>query len=635
MVYQNSSYGFNNPLNNIFPYPIVAQRAPKTTDVNYPYGQIWVDQSTDTIYGLSNINSGAADWEILGGSGSDVNSLTGDTGGAISPSSGNINILGGDGLTVAGSGSTLTINRDAEGGYPITPYVVGASGEAGYTTIQDGLDAANAAGGGLVFVQGGSYTEDLTLYDAVHILGATYDSVTITGTHTPPTSGTISIEQATLVDATAIFSSAAAGTTTITLDSCDINVTNGFLFNLDNWTGTLQCFHVGTIGTSDGFLTNTGGATVICSDSDLGIGSGQTLVLDDGSFTINYCDLKCPSTLGGATTFVIDQGSEITGTFTTGGTSSGTIDNSGFSTGATAAISQGSSGTFSLTNSTITSSNSPAIDGAGSGVMTIGNVVFTSNSEIAATLTIGTADLSTASAFRTNILATGVTYSANNIDATGSDTDISITMTPKGTGTFTVDSGGISVTDGDIINSHSDAAADVTIEVTNSDNTDLASRAGIEMAVGGTSAGDPYANFLISGGQAFTMGIDNSTTNDDFVISNNAALGTSNAISIDGSSLDVSVSTGNLQIASTGKGLQIKGGAVTDFVGTATLSGGTINVANTNILTGDIIFISYIGTGLSNTGQLSYVINTGASFDINSTNASDTNNVSYMVVRPT
>lgn len=36
--------------------------------------------------------------------------LTGDSGGALSPTSGNWNILGGPGVTVSGSGSTLTIN---------------------------------------------------------------------------------------------------------------------------------------------------------------------------------------------------------------------------------------------------------------------------------------------------------------------------------------------------------------------------------------------------------------------------------------------------------------------------------------------------------------------------------------------
>jgi len=39
-----------------------------------------------------------------------ANTITGDTGGALSPTAGNWNILGGPGVTTTGSGSTLTIN---------------------------------------------------------------------------------------------------------------------------------------------------------------------------------------------------------------------------------------------------------------------------------------------------------------------------------------------------------------------------------------------------------------------------------------------------------------------------------------------------------------------------------------------
>jgi hypothetical protein len=85
----------------------------------------------------------------------DIETLTGDTGGAVGPDGAfNINLLGGDTIDVDGNAgtNTLTINSSVSG-YPITPYVVGPTGQAGYTTIQDGLDAANSAGGGIVGVQ--------------------------------------------------------------------------------------------------------------------------------------------------------------------------------------------------------------------------------------------------------------------------------------------------------------------------------------------------------------------------------------------------------------------------------------------------------------------------------------------------
>lgn len=45
-----------------------------------------------------------------GGGGGSLSTLTGNTGGAISPSAGNINIVGAGSVTVTGSGNTLTIS---------------------------------------------------------------------------------------------------------------------------------------------------------------------------------------------------------------------------------------------------------------------------------------------------------------------------------------------------------------------------------------------------------------------------------------------------------------------------------------------------------------------------------------------
>ena len=44
-----------------------------------------------------------------------IATLTGNSGGAISPTAGNINILGSGGISVAGSGSTLTITGSGSG----------------------------------------------------------------------------------------------------------------------------------------------------------------------------------------------------------------------------------------------------------------------------------------------------------------------------------------------------------------------------------------------------------------------------------------------------------------------------------------------------------------------------------------
>jgi len=120
--------------------------------------------------------------------------LTGNTGPAVPPDgSGNINVVGAILYTTDGNAGThtLTINPRVNA-YPITPYVVGPVGAAGYQTIQAGLDAAHAAGGGIVYVQPGTYTENLTLYSDTEVVGTpgnsdfatTGNCTIISGVHT-------------------------------------------------------------------------------------------------------------------------------------------------------------------------------------------------------------------------------------------------------------------------------------------------------------------------------------------------------------------------------------------------------------------------------------------------------------------
>ena len=125
MAQRESFYGTPSPLTVQNPSPIIAQRAPTTADTGYFLGQLWVYTSGGTIYGLSSVSGGAADWEVLGGSGSDVNTLQGDTGGQILPLLGNITLTGGTGIATVGSGNAITFN--VVGGGLETIEVVAAS----------------------------------------------------------------------------------------------------------------------------------------------------------------------------------------------------------------------------------------------------------------------------------------------------------------------------------------------------------------------------------------------------------------------------------------------------------------------------------------------------------------------------
>lgn len=357
---QNNLYGFPQPLSRVFPAPIVAQRAPTTSDIAYPPGQVWDDQAGGNIYFLVEVVGGSAVWELAAGANA----------------------------------------------YPITPYVVGPNG--GYSTIQSAIDAANAAGGGLVFIQPGTYTENLIFADNVPISGASEQSTFIIGTHTPNATGTLNIFRLTLQSATHIFSSVAAGSTTIIIEDCSFNVTNGYTFNLLNWTGAIAVYDIGSSGTNDGVINNTGGATCFFISGSLGAGTGQTMITS-GPVILEEIDLNCPWSAATGSNIQVTY-TKFTRAVTAANNSTGTFSNCFFNSGAVAALTMSSSGAISLSKCIVTSSNSPAIAGAGAGVLTLADVTLTSNTAIAGTLTLGTADLTRGSAFLASSSAGG--YSA-------------------------------------------------------------------------------------------------------------------------------------------------------------------------------------------------------------------------------
>jgi hypothetical protein len=89
----------------------VIQRAgaPGSAGVDNALGTLYINTSTDIIYALVDKTAGVATWAILGGASGAVATLTGGSGGAISPSSGNITLAGtANQISTVGSGSTIT-----------------------------------------------------------------------------------------------------------------------------------------------------------------------------------------------------------------------------------------------------------------------------------------------------------------------------------------------------------------------------------------------------------------------------------------------------------------------------------------------------------------------------------------------
>ncbi len=401
-----NTMGFGNRPESV-EVPHIDLRAPNSSDINYPLGKHWLDRIAGNEYVLANFISlggvTTANWVLLGSSASSLNTLTGSSGGPIAPVSSNINILGNSLGSFVGTAGTLTYTPTASG-YPVTPFVVGPSGQAGYQTIQSAVNAANSAGGGVVLVQPGSYTESLTLFSNCHIMGLDFSDagggVNITGVHTPPASGGFVFNNVRLISATHIFSSVAAGTAHLVIANAEIFVTNGYTFNLPNWTGKLESFDVNAaVGTNDGYVNNTGGSEVDLFECSVGSGTVNTMICS--GFTLGAgSNLYCPLNIQSGQ-FVIDY-CTFNKTVTFSGSSTGTITTSHFTSGAVAAITMSSSASCTLSTCVINSSNNPAIAGSGVGTLTLGDITFLSNSALAGTLTTSFVPTRTG-----NILASG------------------------------------------------------------------------------------------------------------------------------------------------------------------------------------------------------------------------------------
>jgi hypothetical protein len=287
------------------PIVVRSQRGPSTNDRRYKIGTIWIDEVAMQAFILASVSQGAPDWIPLGSSTSmGINQLTGDTGGSVTPVSGNVNVLGGALYSTSASGQTLTVNP-SQNGYPATPYVVGPVGIGGYQTIQAAIDAINLAGTNeTIYVTPGVYTENLTFTGPVQIVGSAPHggsrTVVIIGTHTPPTSGSIGFGHLELQSASDIFNTSASGTGTMFLNGCAANITGtGYLFNMPNWTGALVNIDVGSVpGGVNGIVNNSAGAPVFIFNGNLGA-AGISMEVS-GTCFLNNCLIGCPINFNGS-----------------------------------------------------------------------------------------------------------------------------------------------------------------------------------------------------------------------------------------------------------------------------------------------------------------------------------------------
>ena len=104
------NYPANNlEVNRIFRF----DRAPTTFDFrNFRVRDFWNDSEANTLYYLSDKSSSEGTWILLGAGATDTETLTGNTGGPVSPDgANNINTIGADPITVTGDPGTNTLTH--------------------------------------------------------------------------------------------------------------------------------------------------------------------------------------------------------------------------------------------------------------------------------------------------------------------------------------------------------------------------------------------------------------------------------------------------------------------------------------------------------------------------------------------
>lgn len=188
--------------------------------------------------------------------------------------------------------------------------------------------------------------------------------------------------------------------------------------------------------------------------------------------------------------------------------------------------------------------------------------------------------------------------------------------------------GEVRIVQDDLLVTRSDAGSAVEISITNS-NAAASSDALLSLTADETGPSDAQVSYNQStSGDAWSHGM---ISGGSWQLCEGNALGANIAIQVDLTTRDTNINN-NLILSSAGKQIQMVGGLATDFIGSAVLVGGTVTVANTNIAAGDRILVVRSTTG-GTEGHLSYTINAGVSFTINSSSGTDTSTVVYVIIR--
>ncbi len=374
----------------------------------------------------------------------------------------------------------------ATNNYGTAKLIVATSAANGtHTTLASAI--ADASVGDTIFLRD-SVTENVTLTPGVNIAAfaaSAANTPKITGTVTMSAAGTSTISgiilQTNSAAAIAITGTAAS---ILYIKDCYLNFTNstGITFSVANTSAVIYITDcrgdLGTTGIAIFTHTSNGSMQIVNTFFSNTGGSSTASTCSSGGLDMSNTQLTNPVTTSstGAGTWEYCLIFTVTQNVTAATLGGGSLSCKWcrFQSGSASAISIGGTSVF-LEYCDVASSNTNAITGAGT--LTYSPIAFSGTSS-----TINT--------------TTQVLYNVGPSQTVGSS-----------------NSGGTN-----------------TLTITNSSNTS-SSRANVTASVGGTSSEDGSFSSVITGGQTWSWGGDNSAS-DAFVISANASLGTTNIMSV-------------------------------------------------------------------------------------------------------
>lgn len=478
-------------------------------------------------------------------------------------------LTAGSGVSIVNGQGTITISATATptDDLHVARFIVspgGASDGANFTTIASAYAAAVSSGAPQdVFIQPGTYNEDITATPGISLVAFGSDALDSSGAATPSPSvvieGTVTLSDAGTYNFTGItFKTDGATAIDITgsnslrlnLNSCLVWAFDAVGMTQNNANSFVSTYNSNFRQTDvNPFFAGTSGSAVFNGTKYNNTGSPTTSTVDVGTYQFNNCNISGLQVTTSSTGKVVAQNTSWlksnTILLTMAGTGTSEIYNCRLESGTSSACSIGAGCTLNISNTSLSSSNAAVITGAGT--VNYGGLTFTSTSStINATTqtrfsegpsrTIGSsnsggtnnltitntsntassnalsqitvAGTSAGDPFQTFTVTGGASWSQG---ADNSDSDAFVVAASTALGTTNI---WRMTTDGNSIASNTANVGQKLFDLYNTDNTGATSEMKVLLRVGGTAAGSPYINYRVTSGNQYSFGPDNTETGD-------------------------------------------------------------------------------------------------------------------------